>query len=63
MRVTVDTDTCIGAGECALTCPEVFGQDDQGYVVLLDPNPDESLRPQIEDAVARCPSGAIAAAD
>jgi ferredoxin len=61
MHVAVDNDTCIGAGECALTCPEVFGQDDEGYVVLLEPSPDESLRPQVEDAVARCPSGAITA--
>jgi ferredoxin len=63
MHVTVDNDTCIGAGECALTCPEVFGQDEEGYVVLLDPGPDDSLRPQVEEAVAGCPSGAIAAAD
>jgi ferredoxin len=61
LEVAVDNETCIGAGECARTCPEVFGLDDEGYVVLLDPNPTDSLRPQVEEAVGECPSGAIAA--
>ena len=63
MRVTADNDTCIGAGECALACPQVFGQDDQGYVTVLDANPDESLRAAVEDAVGRCPSGALEVVD
>jgi ferredoxin len=59
LEVSVDNDTCIGAGECTLRCPEVFGLDD-GYVVLLNPAPADPLHRQVEAAVAGCPSGAIA---
>lgn len=28
MHIGIDKDTCIGAGQCALTAPGVFTQDD-----------------------------------
>lgn len=31
MHIGIDKDTCIGAGQCALTAPGVFTQDDDGY--------------------------------
>ncbi|MEV8503775.1 ferredoxin [Actinoplanes sp. NPDC051475] len=59
-RVRADRDVCIGAGNCVLTLPQVFDQDDdEGLVVVTDPDaggqPDELLR----RAVLMCPSGAI----
>ncbi|MGN0120061.1 MAG: ferredoxin, partial [Streptomyces albidoflavus] len=41
MRVTVDSEQCVGAGQCVLNAPEVFDQDDDGVVVLLRAEPDE----------------------
>ena len=35
--VEVDRDVCIGAGMCVMNAPEVFDQDDEGIVVVLEP--------------------------
>ncbi|HEU5160929.1 MAG TPA: ferredoxin [Streptosporangiaceae bacterium] len=64
MRVIADRDICIGAGNCVLTVPEVFDQDDdEGLVEVIDPDPAAGLRDKVREAVARCPSGAIKAID
>lgn len=60
MDVTIDTDKCIASGGCVFACPEVFDQDDDGIVVLLDPHPDESLRPKVLEAIDACPASVIA---
>jgi ferredoxin len=60
MKVTVDDSLCIGAGNCVMTAPSVFDQDeDQAVVVLLDAAPPESERPAVELAVERCPAAVI----
>ncbi|MFE3743374.1 ferredoxin [Streptomyces sp. NPDC059134] len=48
MRVTVDQESCVGAGQCVLNAPDVFDQDDDGFVVLLNEAPGAEDR----DAVA-----------
>ena len=60
MRVTVDRDRCIGAGNCALIAPAVFDQEpDDAVVVLLDESPPEDARPAVQEAVDRCPAAVI----
>ena len=60
MKLTADRDRCIGAGMCALTAPAVFDQDqDEAMVLILDETPAEDARRVVEEAVNRCPSGAI----
>ncbi|GAC1574545.1 MAG: ferredoxin [Candidatus Dormibacteria bacterium] len=59
MLVTIDRDKCICSGGCVFACPEVFDQDQDGVVILLNPNPAEELRPKVNDAVNACPSGVI----
>lgn len=60
MEVTADRELCIGSGNCVLTAPSVFDQDDdQGLVVLLRPTVDPQDAHAIREAVARCPSGAL----
>ncbi|MEV6597946.1 ferredoxin [Actinoplanes sp. NPDC051346] len=58
-RVTADRDTCVGAGNCVLTLPHVFDQDDEGLVVVLDPDAADTPDDVLARAVDRCPSGAI----
>lgn len=60
MRITADQQRCIGAGQCVLSAPEVFDQDqDEGVVTLLQPRPPDDLHADVRRAVERCPSGAI----
>jgi ferredoxin len=60
MDVTIDSEKCIASGGCVFACPEVFDQDDDGIVLLLDPHPDESLRAQVLEAIDACPASVIA---
>jgi ferredoxin len=59
VRITVDTDKCIASGGCVFACPEVFDQDDDGIVVLLQPNPPEDLRDKVNEAIDACPAAVI----
>ncbi|MEY9877102.1 ferredoxin [Streptacidiphilus sp. MAP12-33] len=64
MRVSVDTESCIGAGQCAMVLPEVFDQDDtDGLVVLLDEAPPTELHGAVHEALSRCPVQAITATE
>ncbi|OWV11931.1 ferredoxin [Micromonospora wenchangensis] len=59
-RVTVDRDRCCGAGNCVVTAPEVFDQDDtDGLVLLRDPTPGGALLDRVQRAADLCPAGAI----
>ena len=63
MKVTVESDLCIGSGMCALTAPAVFGQDPaEAVVVLLDPEPPPEQHEAVLAAVQRCPAAVIHAA-
>ncbi|WP_433229765.1 ferredoxin [Micromonospora sp. CA-248260] len=59
-RVAVDRERCCGAGNCVLTAPEVFDQDDtDGLVLLRDPAPGAASRDRVQRAADLCPAGAI----
>jgi ferredoxin len=60
MRISVDRDLCIGAGNCAMTAPAVFDQDPaEAVVILLDESPPDDQRAAVELAVDRCPAAVI----
>ncbi|GIF42960.1 ferredoxin [Actinoplanes xinjiangensis] len=59
MNVTVDRDKCCGAGLCVLQAPEVFGQDEDRIVMLLQPQPAEHHRDAVAEAVKVCPMQVI----
>ncbi|MER6951846.1 (4Fe-4S)-binding protein [Nonomuraea sp. NPDC000554] len=59
MRIKADTDLCIGSGQCVLTEPAVFDQDDDGIVALLTDHPDNKSAVQVRHAVTLCPSRAL----
>ncbi|MFE0377070.1 ferredoxin [Streptomyces inhibens] len=63
MRITIDQDVCIGAGQCALTAPEVFTQDDDGFSALLPGREDGAGDPLVREAARACPVQAITVAD
>ncbi len=60
IRIRVNPQVCVGAGQCVRTVPEVFDQrDSDGIVVLLASTaPDERLT-YLQKAVKLCPSQAI----
>ena len=58
VRVIVDRDACIGSGNCVLTAPDVFDQDEEGTVVLLDEEP-SGLDDDVRLAALQCPALAI----
>ncbi|MCM3923141.1 (4Fe-4S)-binding protein [Frankia sp. AiPs1] len=66
MRIVAERDRCIGAGNCVMTAPEVFDQDDDGLVAPLvdeaDPVDPASLA-AARRAVERCPATALRAVE
>jgi ferredoxin len=60
MRLVADTGRCVGAGQCVLTDPAVFDQDDEdGTVVLLREDVDGAELESARVAVQLCPSRAL----
>ena len=59
MKVVVDFDLCQSNGICQGLAPEVFEVRDDGYLYVLQENPDEALRKSVESAVNSCPVQAI----
>ncbi len=63
MRIRADRDVCIGSGQCVLTEPAVFDQDDDGLVTLLVESPEGKAEASARTAVHICPSGALSLDD
>ncbi|MFC6016835.1 ferredoxin [Plantactinospora solaniradicis] len=65
IQVTADLARCVGAGQCVLTEPAVFDQDEEdGTVVILDETPrDETTITRVRQAIHICPSRALALAE
>jgi ferredoxin len=64
MKVTIDTDRCIAAGQCVLSAPDVFDQrEEDGLVVLLNPSPSADVAVDVKQAATLCPALAITVED
>ncbi|HEX6354239.1 ferredoxin [Actinophytocola sp.] len=60
MKVTVNADKCVAAGQCVLLAPEVFDQrEEDGIVVLLDDAPPSELHATARESAMVCPASAI----
>ena len=60
MKVSVDADKCVAAGQCVLLAPEVFDQrEEDGVVVLLDEAPGPELHDGVRESATVCPAAAI----
>lgn len=64
VKVQADHDLCIQAGNCVMVASEVFDQDDDGIVVVVTDEIDDSgeLADRVREAVKICPSGALSLA-
>lgn len=63
MKITIDRVRCMASGNCVLAAPKVFGQDEEGYVEVLDPSPPADSRGAVEQAAAACPAAVITITD
>lgn len=60
MKVSVNQDICASSGNCVMNAPDVFDQrDEDGVVVLLNPNPSAEQAEGARKAAAFCPALAI----
>lgn len=60
MRIRIKPDTCIGAGQCVVSAPEVFDQgEDDGLVVVLNDVPPGGSYDRVREAAKVCPARAI----
>ena len=59
MKVVVDFDVCESNWLCQAAAPEVFEVRDDDFLYVLQEEPDESLRPKVEEAARVCPKQAI----
>lgn len=60
MKIEVNRDKCIAAGNCVVHSPNVFDQDEEdGVVVLLLDNPPAEENESARKAAAVCPAQAI----
>ncbi len=60
MKVVVDEDKCVAAGQCVAAAAAVFDQrEEDGIVVLLNEHPSAELADDVRNAAAVCPALAI----
>ena len=58
-RVHVDLDLCQGHAMCELEAPDYFRVPKRGQVEILDEEPPDEDRAQIEESVRACPTQAL----
>ena len=58
-RVEVDLDLCQGHAMCELEAPDYFTVPRRGKVQILDAEPPDDAREEIERAVDMCPTQAL----
>lgn len=60
MKVSIDQDRCVGAGQCVLVAPDVYDQrDEDGVAFLLTEEPEETQHAAVEESAKVCPAAAI----
>lgn len=58
-RIELDADLCQGHAMCELEAPDYFRVPKRGTVEILDAEPPEEARADIERAVQSCPTRAL----
>ncbi len=63
MKVVVDFEKCDSNAICVGIVPEVFEVRDDDFLYIIEERPPDTLRSKLEEAVERCPTGAITIED
>jgi ferredoxin len=58
-RIGADLDLCQGHAMCELEAPDFFRVPKRGKVEIIDPEPPEDARDEVERAVESCPTQAL----
>ena len=58
-RIEVDLELCQGHAMCELEAPDYFRVPKRGHVEILDPEPPDDARPEIDLAIEMCPTRAL----
>ena len=58
-RVELDLDLCQGHAMCELEAPDYFSVPKRGAVEIIDFQPPDEARAEIERAVQSCPTRAL----
>jgi ferredoxin len=58
-RIEVDLDLCQGHAMCELEAPEYFRVPKRGTVEILEAEPPDEARTEIERAAESCPTRAL----
>jgi ferredoxin len=60
MKIVADTEKCVGSGQCVLTEPKLFDQNDNdSRVLILNDSPEDALAEKAKEAARVCPSRAL----
>ncbi|WP_411146801.1 ferredoxin [Streptomyces sp. x-80] len=60
MKITIEQDKCVAAGQCVLAAPQVFDQrEEDGIVVLEHDRPPRETHEDVRLAAQVCPALAI----
>lgn len=59
MRVSANRETCVVSSLCVYRAPDVFDQDDEGQVVVLDAEPGAERHDEVRKAARGCPTKSI----
>jgi ferredoxin len=59
MRIKVDEEVCVGAGQCEARLPDVFEVGDTGIVTVTADAVATHSPAELQRAVSACPSGAL----
>jgi ferredoxin len=63
MRIVVDFDRCESNAVCMGIAPDVFEVREDNFLYILNENPPESRRDEMQQAVDSCPKAAISIQD
>lgn len=60
MKIFIDQEKCVAAGQCVLYAPNVFDQrEEDGIVFFVNENPGPEEAENVRQAAAVCPALAI----
>lgn len=63
MHVSADKETCAVSDMCAYRVPQVFDQNEEGIVKVIDRDPPSELHKAVRRAACDCPTRSIHVAE